>query len=217
MKPKFMKVVALSTILIFLFSVNLFAQRNVKTTGIGFRGSYWKLSNEPMQIKVTDHYQHTSVNTGSGGGWLFLLSRLNYTMLFELSVGGVGKVEEEIVYYTDRDVDVFAVTPILFGLRMEITSPESQVAFKPYLSLGAGPYWISNIRVKERMFEEEVTVETKFNRGGYLGGGVNFLLSDWFAINFDVKYHFIEFNVNHENSGYEYGLGFCFMWGNYKR
>jgi outer membrane protein W len=156
------------------------------------------------------------VNTGSGGAWLSLLSRLNYNTMFELSLGAVGQVEEEMSYYTDTDVDIFAVTPLLFGIRFEIIPPESQSALKPYLSLGGGPYWISSIMVKDRVFENEVTINTKLRRGGYLGGGANFLLSDWFAVNFDVKYHFIDFNVKHENSGLEYGLGVSFLWGRFR-
>lgn len=216
MKPKFTKFVTISTILFLLFSVNLFAQRKVKSTGIGLRGTYWKINNDPTRIIVSDHGSRSSVNTGSGGVWLYLLSRMNYNTLFELSLGAVGKVEEETYYYTQSDVDVLAVTPILLGLRIELISPESQSAFQPYLSLGGGPYWFSNVSVKERMYEEEVNVETKLKRGGYLGGGVNFLLSDWFAINFDMKYHFINFNKNHENSGFEYGLGVSFMWGRFR-
>jgi len=210
-----MKIVTISTIFIILFSVNLLAQREVKSTGIGLRGTYWKMTSDPSQITITEHWNHTSVSTGSGGVWLYLISRLNYNMLFELSLGAIGKVEEETIYYTHTDVDVFAVTPILFGLRLELVSPESRSALKPYLSLGGGPYWFSTVQVEERLYEEEVKIETDLKRGGYLGGGANFLLSDWFAINFDVKYHFIDFSKKHENSGYEYGIGVSFLWGRY--
>jgi len=216
MKPKFMKAVLIGTVSLLLFSVNLFAQREVKSTGIGLRLSYWRLNNDPTRIIVSNYGEHTSVNTGSGGAWLYLLSRLNYNAMFELSLGAVGQVEEEMSYYTDTDVDIFAVTPLLFGIRFEIIPPESQSALKPYLSLGGGPYWISSIMVKDRVFENEVTINTKLRRGGYLGGGANFLLSDWFAVNFDVKYHFIDFNVKHENSGLEYGLGVSFLWGRFR-
>jgi len=215
MKLKLMKIVTISTIFIILFSVNLLAQREVKSTGIGLRGTYWKMTSDPSQITITEHWNHTSVSTGSGGVWLYLISRLNYNMLFELSLGAIGKVEEETIYYTHTDVDVFAVTPILFGLRLELVSPESRSALKPYLSLGGGPYWFSTVQVEERLYEEEVKIETDLKRGGYLGGGANFLLSDWFAINFDVKYHFIDFSKKHENSGYEYGIGVSFLWGRY--
>jgi hypothetical protein len=216
MKPKFMKVVTIVTAFILLFTVNLFAQRKVKSTGIGLRVTHWKMTNDQTRIIVSDYGSRSSVETGSGGVWLYLLSRMNHNTLFELSLGAVGKVEEETYYYTHSDVDVFAVTPILLGLRIELMSPESQSALQPYLSLGGGPYWFSNVSVKERMYEDEVKVETKLKRGGYLGGGVNFLLSDWFAINFDMKYHFIDFNKKHENSGFEYGLGVSFMWGRFR-
>jgi len=216
MKLNLMKIVTIGTALFVLFSANLFAQREVKTTGIGLRGTYWKLSNDPTHIIVSDYGSYSSVNTGSGGVWLYLLSRMNYNTLFELSLGAVGKVEEETCCYAQSDVDVFAVTPILFGLRFELFSPDNRSALQPYLSLGGGPYWFSTISVKERLYEDEVKVETELKRGGYLGGGANFLLSDWFAINFDMKYHFIDFNKNHENSGLEYGLGVSFMWGRFK-
>ncbi len=216
MKPKFIKVVTIIAVLILLFSINLFAQRKVKSTGIGLRGTHWKMTNDQTRIIVLDYGSRSSVETGSGGVWLFLLSRMNHNTLFELSLGAIGKVEEETYYYTNSNVDVFAVTPILLGLRVELMSPESQSSLQPYLSLGGGPYWFSNVSVKERTYEDEVKVETKLKRGGYLGGGVNFLLSDWFAINFDMKYHFINFNKNHENSGFEYGLGVSFMWGNFR-
>ena len=216
MKPKFMKVVTIVTAFILLFTVNLFAQRKVKSTGIGLRVTHWKMTNDQTRIIVSDYGSRSSVETGSGGVWLYLLSRMNHNTLFELSLGAVGKVEEETYYYTHSDVDVFAVTPILLGLRFELMSPESRSALQPYLSLGGGPYWFSNVSVKERMYEDEVKVETKLKRGGYLGGGVNFLLSDWFAINFDMKYHFIDFNKKHENSGFEYGLGVSFMWGRFR-
>lgn len=216
MKPKFMKAVLIGTVYLLLFSVNLFAQREVKSTGIGLRLSYWKLNNDPTRIIVSNFGEHAAVNTGSGGAWLSLFSRLNNNSMFELSLGIVGQVEEEMYYYTNSDVDIFAVTPLLFGLRYELLSPESQSALKPYLSLGGGPYWISSIMVKDRLVESEVTIHTKLQRGGYLGGGANFLLADWFAINFDVKYHFIDFDVKHENSGLEYGLGISFLWGRFR-
>ncbi len=216
MKPKFMKAVIIGTLSLLLFFVNLFAQREVKSTGIGLRVSHWNMSNDQTRIIVSDYGNQTSVETGSGGAWLYLLSRMNRNTLFELSLGAVGSVDEETYYYTNSDVEVFAVTPILLGLRFELMSPENQSPLQPYLSLGGGPYWFSTVMVKETLDNDEVQVETDLKRGGYLGGGANFLLSNWFAINLDLKYHFIEFNRNHENSGLEFGLGVSFMWGRFR-
>lgn len=216
MKPRIIKTVAIATILLLFLNVNLFAQREVKSTGIGFRINYWKMSNDPTRIVISDFGEHTSVNTGSGGAYVCLFSRINYTTVFELNLGALGEADEETHHYTDTDVNALAVIPILFGIRMELISPQSQVALKPYVSLGAGPYWFSKINVKDRVNEEEVTIDTKLRRGGYLGGGANFLLTDWLAINFDVKYHFINFNVKHDYSGFDCGLGFSFLWGRFR-
>lgn len=216
MKPNIVKIVVIGTVFMLFLYVNLFAQREVKSTGIGFRIDYWKMSSDPTRIIVSDFGEHTVVNTGSGGVYVSLLSRLNHTTVFELSLGALGEADEETHHYTDSEVNALAIIPILFGVRMELISPESQIALKPYASLGAGPYWFSNINVVDRINDQEVTVDTKVKRGGYLGGGANFLLTDWLAINFDVKYHFINFNVKHEYSGFDYGLGLSVSWGRFR-
>jgi hypothetical protein len=43
------------------------------------------------------------------------------------------------------------------------------------------------------------------------------MLTSWFGINFDARYHFINFDVNDVRSGWEYGLGVIFAWGKYKK
>jgi len=50
MKLKFMKAVLIGTVILLLFSVNLFAQREVKSTGIGIRGTYWNMTNDATRI-----------------------------------------------------------------------------------------------------------------------------------------------------------------------
>lgn len=216
MKPKIVKLITFGAIFLFLVSVNLFAQREVKSTGIGVRGTYWKMTDDPTRISVSNYGDHTAVSTGSGGGYFYLLSRMNYNTLLELSIGAVGKVEGESHYDAYNDVDVSAITPILLGVRFELLPPESQNSLKPYLSLGGGPYWLSKINATEGINEAEVMVDTRLRSGGYLGGGANFLLTDWFALNFDMRYHFIDFNVKHVNSGFEYGIGVSLMWGTYR-
>lgn len=217
MKSSSFKTVAVLFILL-LFSTLTFARHDeVKSTGIGFRGSYWKMADNPDLVSVSNHFGNTSVNVGSGGGWLFLFSRVNDYMFFEVTLGAVGNVEEETYLYdTNTNVDVFAVTPILLGVRYDLLPAENQSGLRPYISLGGGPYWVSTVNVKETAFHEEVTVNTEFNRGGYAGGGVNFMLSSWLGLNFDMKYHFIDFNKNHKYSGYEWGMGVSVMWGSYK-
>jgi len=216
MKPNVTKIVFISTLLLLLFSIELLAQRKVKSTGLGLRVTYWNLTNNANQLKVVTSMDRSSVSAGNAGGWLFLTSRLNPGTLFEISLGAIGNVQEESYYYMQSDTDVFMVNALLFGIRMELVAPQSQGALKPYLSLGAGPYWFSTIQANQQLYEQQVKIDTAYQPGGYLGAGTNFLLADWLAINFDLKYHFIDFNVKHEYSGYEYGIGITFLFGKYK-
>lgn len=216
MKPKkFVNVILL--LMIILFSLSATAQETIKSTGIGLRGSYYKMSTRPTQVTVINYGEYTQANVGGGGGWLYLYSRINPNMLIECSIGAVGKVEEQSFDYNcDNEVNVQAMIPLLAGLRLELLSPTNQSAIRPYLSIGAGSYWVTDVFVVEHIIAEEVTVKTSEFRGGYLGAGLDFRLCEWCAINFDVKRHFVDFNKNHEMSGFDYGLGFTIMWGNFR-
>lgn len=215
MKPNIIKIVTIGVVILLALSVDYSAAYDLKATGIGLRGTFWQLNNSYSRFVVTNDMGETSVHTGTGGGWLFLLARINPSLLFELGLGAVGKVEEETIDYFNTDVDVQAITPLLLGLRLELFAPTHPSSLRPYLSVGGGPYWVSTIKVRDRLMEEEVSVETKLKRGGYLGAGTNFMITNWFALNFDLKYHFINFNTKHANSGFEYGLGVSFMWGKF--
>lgn len=217
-----MKRMSFILILIGLLSIistkNSFAKNVARTAGIGIRGSYWKMKETNNSFKVYTNPGMTEVDIGSGGGYLYFLTRMNERWLAELSIGAMGRVETRVKTFDREKVDVSATAPILLGFRNEIFPFRNTPQIQPYLSFGAGPYWMSDIHVEDEYFgyEEEVTVRSKVKPGGYLGGGVNFMMSSWFGLNFDLKYHFIKFDVNHPNSGYEYGLGMVFMWGKYE-
>lgn len=211
MKPKILVIVTLLVLIPMLG----FAQ-NLKSTGIGLRGSYYKMSNGATDITVLNHGEYTSAHVDGGGGWLYFYSRINPNLFIEFSLGAVGQVNEETSAFYETEADVNAMTPVLLGLRHELFSPNNQSGLRPYLSLGGGPYWITNVIVREGGLDEEVTVRTSQLRGGYLGGGFDFRLFDWLALNFDVKHHFIDFNKNHEMSGLDYGFGITIMWGSFR-
>jgi hypothetical protein len=191
-------------------------QAQARSTGIGLRGSYWNMNNGPAQIIVTNHDRYTGVDVGNAGGWIFFFSRVDEQTFFEFSLGAVGSVKSETYDGFNENVDVTAVTPILLGFRHNLFSLYNRSTLQPYVAYGAGPYWLHDITVHERFYGDEVLVKSKIKPGAYAGGGVNFMLASWFGLNFDVKYHFLDFNVNHDYSGFEYGLGFSFMWGHYK-
>ncbi len=206
----------LNVIALSLFLVGAsYSDEPVRYVGIGVRATYMNFSNTVSEIRVIDYGRETHVNAGGAGGCLYLFSRIDDNTFVELSFGTVGKVEQETENWYGESMEAEAITPLLIGLKYNLLHHQNPSGFQPYIAFGAGPYWITHVIAREDFFEEEVTLKTESNRGGYLGGGFNFMLTNWAAINFDLKYHFISFNVNHEHSGPEYGIGLQFMWGRF--
>lgn len=206
-------------VVLFVFSFCIVVRADIKrkSTGIGFRGTYWQSNNVQPQLSITDGFMHSKVDVGGGGGWIYFFSRIDNEWVFEFSLGAIGEAAVKESYYYGEDVDVNAIIPILFGLRHDLFSFRSKTALQPYVAFGAGPYIMSEIMVRERNFEHSnVNVKTKVKPGGYAGGGMNFMFSSWFGLNFDIKYHFVDFNVKPDYSGWEYGFGFLFTWGRYR-
>lgn len=213
------RIIATSLFLIlFLFSTgsDVFAHGKIRSGGIGVRGTFWGTADQRANI-LLNRYDYLSVSSEiGGGGWLYFLSRSNEHLLVEFGLGAIGVAVNEYSGFFNDDVDVSAVIPVTFGFRVQPLSARSHSSLQPYFSMGGGPYWLADIRVRENYFEEEVKVHTVLKPGVYAGGGMDFLLSSWFGFNFDVKYHVIDFDVDHERTGFEYGIGIQFMWGRYR-
>ena len=206
-------------IVLLIFGFNLLAEAGVKvrSAGIGFRGSYWKSNMSQSDFFIRNNQFSSEVNVGGGGGWIYFFSRIDNEWIFEFSLGAIGEADVKESHYQGDDVKVDGIIPVLFGLKHELFSVRSQSALRPYIAFGGGPYWLSDIHVKEEYFgEDEVNIKSKLKPGGYGGAGMNFMFSSWFGLNFDAKYHFVDFNVNHDYSGWEYGFGFFFTWGRYR-
>lgn len=202
----------------------------LRTAGIGVRGLYWRSSFAAVDLKVATSCWRSEVNVGGGGGSLSFYSRIDPDWLAEISMGAMGQVNTKSTRGDSEFVQVRAVTPLLFGVRHTLFSYRKQTAFQPYLAAGLGPYWFHDVSVvqvaptylfggysweDEADSDAEVTLKSKVQPGGYLGGGIYLNLTNWCALNFDVRYHFIDFNVKDYRSGFEYGLGVNFMWGRY--
>jgi outer membrane protein W len=216
MQRKSVLIVAFIVTLGLLNGAKAWSQENLYTTGIGLRASYYKMKGYASQVFIHDHDYYSDVNIGGFGGSLFLFSRINENFCFEITLGAIGHVEEQTVFLNEEEVDVSAINPLLFGVRFEPGRSYSPQNLAPYISAGAGPYWISDIQVRDTDFEDEVRIHTQVKHGGYFGAGLNFNVTDGFAINFDLKYHMINLDLNHENSGFEYGIGFHVAWGEFK-
>lgn len=221
-------------VLIVLFAVLTTQAKEsvIRKTGLGFRGTYWNSNFTAVDFNVYHNKYYSEVNVGGGGGWLSFYSRINSNWLAEISLGGICRVEAKSTVGDSQFVHAAIITPLVFGVRHELFSNGRKNGFQPYLSAGIGPYWFHDVVTKQDYNEfyeyngcwydddddedVEVSVTTKLMKGAYAGGGVNMALTSWMNLNFDVKYHFIDFDTKNKNSGYEFGLGLNFMWGKYK-
>lgn len=211
-------VFALTCATVLLFASTLVGQIRPRNAGIGIRGTYWNMANDPTQVTIRTWPHRTSIEAGNGGVWLYFFSRLDENSFLEFSIGAVGRVESESATLTGQQTDITAVFPVVLGWRFDLIDANSHGALRPYLAFGGGAYWLSDISVTDDAFSEElVVVNSTLHAGGYLGGGLNFMLSSSFGLNFDLKKHFIDFNKKHRNSGYEYGVGLSFHWGRYRK
>ncbi|MFQ5630504.1 MAG: hypothetical protein ACE5I1_17160, partial [bacterium] len=186
------------------FESTLLGQIEPRNAGIGFRGTYWDMNETDNLVTVRTWPNRTYVDVGNGGFWLYFFSRLDDNTFLEFSLGAVGRVENETATFEGEQTDIMAVFPVVLGWRHNLTGPHNHGALQPYLSFGGGAYWLANISVYDSDFEDEVVVmDSQLKSGGYLGGGLNFMLSSNFGINFDAKKHFISFNKKHPYSGWE--------------
>lgn len=192
------------------------AQSNLKSTGIGFRGSFYNPSKNSSSVMVSRYNGYSVNNTISAGGCLYVFSRLSESTLLEFSIGNIASVEQETIFIASQKVDVFNMTPISFGLRYDFLQSQNRNILQPYLSGGIGAYVFSDVKVAQGILYEDVEVVSNVKPGLYLGTGLNIHLSSWIAVNFDGKYHLVNVNPDHERSGFEFGIGFNFSWGSFE-
>jgi len=191
------------------------AQTDLKSTGIGIRGSFYNPSKQTSSVRVSRGPGYSVDNTVSAGGFLYVFSRISESTLLEFSIGNIASVEQEVSFIASQKVDVFNMTPILFGLRYDFLQSQNRSILQPYLSGGFGAYVFSDVKVVQDILHEDVEVSSNAKPGLYLGGGLNIRLGSWVSLNFDAKYHLVNVNPDYERSGFEFGIGFNFSWGSF--
>jgi hypothetical protein len=196
------------------FAQALHGQGIARNTGLGLRGSFWKTGDRAMGVRVSGLDQGTSVDVEGAGGDIVFFSRLADRLFIESSVGTVSRVSVRSSAFSGDDVDVSAVIPILLGVRFDLLSGHVRSALQPYLAAGGGTYWASRTSVDAKRVE--VAAESDFHTGGYAGLGSHLLVADWFALSADTRYHFVDFSAGNDRSGYQFSLGFAFIWGQKK-
>lgn len=191
----------------------LLAQGISRSSGIGVRVSYWNIADQPTRFSISNFGKSAAYDVSGVGSSLYFFSRVNSKWFLEFSLGTVARVHGEEDNIAGTNVDVSAIVPFLLGWRYDLLSNRVTSSFQPYLAGGLGAYWSTAFTVRNQLTGEQVNGEADLRTGGYTGGGVNFVLTSWFALNLDMRYHFVDFQRKKEPSGLEFALGTSFMWG----
>jgi outer membrane protein W len=195
------------------------ANFETRSTGLALKGSLWNVgSTRTSQVYVSGFDAETRVETGKAGGWICFFNRLAPNWMIELGLGGSGRANIVDDNWSSSQIEVNGVTPVVFGVQFYPFTSKTLRNLYPYLSLGGGPYWISNVKVEENVFGSKTRVGTYtvVKPGFYIGGGLHFMMSSWFGIGMDIRHHIIDMDLNDPDSGWEFGMGFEFFWGSFE-
>ena len=197
-----------------VLTLELQAQGVTRAQGLGVRLSNWNITGRRTSLYL-DGAGRTQVDVGGMGPAVYYFSRALRNLYLEASLGVISGVTGDAEAGRGA-VSVESIVPLVLGLRYDVMSDRLSGALHPYLAVGGGPYSVFNIKTQQ--FEEgathtESTIQTRMDYGWFFGGGVNLTLTNWFALNADLKYHLIEIPELKDYSGLELGIGFSIMWG----
>ncbi|MBN2354505.1 outer membrane beta-barrel protein [candidate division KSB1 bacterium] len=207
--------------------LSAYEMKKQKAYSIGVRASYFPMPYRSTQVHASHPDCRVSFETEGFGGNFYFTSRISRNWLLEVTAGGIVSVRgvSEGDCWDDcccgcedhecSDIDVESITPLLVGLRYQLTSLGRHSNLQPYVSAGAGPYWISRVQTVTEPFEEEVTTSAQAKRGAYAGAGFDCAVAGWLGFNVDVKYHFVDLDASDRYSDFEFGVGVQIMWGSY--
>lgn len=188
-----------------------------RSQGLGLRTSYWNITGRSTKINVRNDMGESKVDISGWGGTIFYFSRAYRNLFFETSLGAISGVQAIHEDWVKSDVDAEIIIPLLAGLRYDIFATRLSGAIHPYVAAGGGPYTVLNVESYNDFSQGsdggQETIESRMDFGWYLGGGINYVFASWFALNADLKYHFLDIPEIKDYSGLELGVGFTFMWG----
>jgi hypothetical protein len=161
----------------------------------------------------------TETTTKAGGfmGGLTYSYWLQEDLAMSISLlGMVGDLETKTAT-SEVSTHTVTVAPILMGVRYYLPRSSFETSWRPFLSVGMGPYIGTETKseINQTVLVEQSTV-TAF--GGFLGGGIDFILSRHFTIGLNTGYHFMtDFSEplgGRDNySGPEFSIGFGYVFG----
>jgi hypothetical protein len=205
------------TLVAFLLAIlncpTLRSQGMPRSNGLGFRVSFWKMAESDVLFKVSQQGLEHAVSMDGFGFWLQYFNRIHDNLSLAFDFGTISRIHINADIPLGSDLDVGGILAFLPGIRYDLLSRRLASKFQPYLDTGIGPYFQQSVKTHNYLADENVITESKYDMGLFLGGGVNLPISNRFAFNFDMKYHFVNFTVNKGISGIEFGIGLTFMWG----
>ncbi|RPH92110.1 MAG: hypothetical protein EHM72_17875, partial [Calditrichaeota bacterium] len=200
-----------------LFDEQVEAQGIVRAQGVGLRVSFWNISGRRSTINVDTQNGMSSVDLSGIGPTFYYFSRAYRDLFLETSLGIVSSIRTDHSSSVNSSVQIESIVPFLVGLRYDLLSTRLSGALHPYIGAGVGPYSAFNLATTVTADGSangvQEKIESTMEYGWYAGGGVNFTLANWFALNADIKYHSVNMQPIRNYSGVELGLGFSFMWG----
>lgn len=208
-------IIILSSLIITLFTIQVYGQDDIRATGLGFRVSYYDVGTHSTSFERIGHHNFSTVANGGGGLTFFIFSRFSDRLSIEFSAAGLARFSADQRWHMEDEVEVFSAVPLLTGIRVDLLPIQSTSIIKPYVSAGPGAYILSDIHVVREFGVERGTIDTRLAGGGFAAAGLNLHFSPGVALNFEAKYHFVDFDSNHDRSGVDVGLGLVFLWGSY--
>jgi len=191
-----------------------FAQGITRASGFGFKGGFWKTAKSETLFR----FDNSKIELSGVGAWLYHFSRVGPEWFYELHIGAFAsivsnEIEDEQGQETISEADITTIIPFLAGVRYDVLSARNYGGLQPYLSGGVGPYWITDVEAPSINSDKADVIDSRVKLGAYLGGGVNLAFTNWLALNFDLKRHFVGFQPQNDVSGLNLGVGLSFMWG----
>lgn len=191
---------------------------DTRSSGISLKGGMWGSGEtHTTSVRVSPWETESTVETGKFGGWLSFYNRVAPDWMLTLSLGGSGRADVSDNAWGEDDVYFDGHSAFLIGVQYFPLSGATMVNLKPYLTFEAGPYWLTQCHVEENYWglHDVVETTTTLKPGVCGGGGMHYMMSSWFGMDLSLKYHAINLDFDHPESGWEFGIGAAFFWGTF--
>ena len=180
MKKKIIILFVVASALLFVFGQIGLAQDMKGKFGIGARIGYVNYAGDDYDVSGSNIDVDFDDAAMYGGNLVYYIHRY---FSFELSADYV-KTDTEIKGsgLSPTNIGELKQVPIILNGRFHFSTNQK---ISPYLSAGIG-YYLNDFDLSDSSAGDEIDPDNSF--GFNLGGGIQFLLNEHFAIDFDLKY-----------------------------